>query len=312
MIKYHIAYLKLFLGETMNLLLGGAIGDALGVPFELMNEYNPKLMAWDGKTFLGSKTHKLKPGEFSDDSQMQQIVAQSLIENKGFYPDDLSRRYLDWMVSGRARGYGNATYKALMKLRAGKHWSESGTYGSYGNGTAMRAAPFGLFFKDDINALIEVCKIDSRITHLSEEAEAGSLAIGLASFYIANKSFFNLDKIIDKLKETKVKSNIILAKSLVNKNISVREALRIIGTGPDVRQTVPAVLYLYFKYYNYNAGIIEAIKAGGDTDTTASILGCLFGMQFGLGENGIDSIYFSVEDYDKLVSFDNKLREIND
>src|ERR1700676_2795621 len=109
-----------------NVLLGTAIGDALGIPFEtkLVN-YQP-LIDWDGKTFLGSVHHSLKPGQYSDDTQLSIEVVESLIENHGFNPDDLSKRYVDWIVSKRARGYGRTTFMAVQNLLEGKHWSESG------------------------------------------------------------------------------------------------------------------------------------------------------------------------------------------
>ena len=151
-----------------NVLLGTAVADALGVPFESKLSNYELLLDWDGKSYLGSEHHKLLPGQFSDDTQMSLEVAESLIANQGFNPDDLAKRYVDWMVSGRARGWGKTTLLAVQNLMSGKHWSESGVPGSYGNGTAMRAAPFGIYFRDDLKTLIEVCKIDSRITHASE------------------------------------------------------------------------------------------------------------------------------------------------
>src|SRR5574338_15573 len=175
-----------------NVLLGTAVGDALGVPFETkLANYEP-LVAWDGKSYLGSEHHGLQPGQYSDDTQMSLMVAESLIENHGFNPDDLAERYVDWIVSGRARGYGKTTLLAITNLVNGKHWSESGIAGSYGNGTAMRAAPFGVYFRNDIHSLVAICKMDSAITHASEEAEAGAIAIGLAAAYAVNGDISNL------------------------------------------------------------------------------------------------------------------------
>jgi ADP-ribosyl-[dinitrogen reductase] hydrolase len=143
-----------------NVLLGTAVGDALGVPFETKLVNYPELVNWDGKSFLGSEHHDLKPGQYSDDTQMSIEVAESLV-NKGFDPEDLSKRYVEWLTSGRTRGYGKTTLLAVHNLMKGKHWSQSGVPGSYGNGTAMRAAPFGVYFRDNIADVINACKIDS-------------------------------------------------------------------------------------------------------------------------------------------------------
>lgn len=290
-----------------NVLVGTAVGDALGVPFESMLVNNKELINWDGKTFTGSVYHQLLPGQYSDDTQMSIMVAESLINNKGFNPDDLAVRYVDWIVSGRARGYGRTTLMAVQNLSAGKHWSESGIAGSYGNGTAMRAAPFGIYFRNDLQSLVAICKIDSAITHASEDAEAGSIAIALAAAHAVNDDTEDLlERISEKLPDSKVKALVYSLGSLINSDkISPQQALRVLGTKANVRETVPAALYCFLKFDNYHEAILAAIKAGGDTDTTAAIVGALFGAK--LSMKGIDKSFYSVEDFDKLVELDSQL-----
>lgn len=290
-----------------NVLVGTAIGDALGVPFESMLVNNKELIDWDGKSFHGSRYHQLLPGQYSDDTQMSIMVAESLITNKGFNPDDLAVRYVDWIASGRARGYGRTTLMAVQNLISGKHWSESGIAGSYGNGTAMRAAPFGIYFRNDLQSLVAICKIDSAITHASEDAEAGSIAIALAAAHAVNNDTEDLlERISEKLPDSKVKSLVYSLGSLINSdNISPQQALRVLGTKANVRETVPAALYCFLKFDNYHGAVLNAIKAGGDTDTTAAIVGALFGAK--LSMRGIDKSFYSVEDFDKLVELDSQL-----
>lgn len=290
-----------------NVLLGTAVGDALGVPFETKLINNSELNAWDGKTFLGSEHHKLLPGQYSDDTQMSLMVAESLIEHRNFNPDDLAARYVDWMVSGRARGWGKTTLMAVQNMQAGKHWSESGIAGSQGNGTAMRAAPFGVYFRNDLKSLVQICKIDSAITHASEDAEAGSIAIALAAAYAVNDDTEGLlEKIWEYLPESKVKNTVYSLDALINSDhITPEQALRVLGTKANVRETVPSALYCFLKFNKYHEAVECAIRAGGDTDTTAAIVGALFGAK--LGMKAIDESFYSVEDFDKLVQLDSQL-----
>lgn len=289
-----------------NTLLGTAIGDALGVPFETKLVNNEELLKWDGKTFLGSAHHHLEPGQFSDDTQMSLMMAESLIQH-GFDPGDLSKRYVEWIVSGRARGYGKTTLLAVHNLIAGKHWTASGVPGSYGNGTAMRAAPLGIYFRDDLPALIEAATTDAQITHASDEAEAGSIAIAFSAALAAqNDTEDLLDRVHEILPDSKVKSVLYTLGSLVGAaHIDAHSALRVLGTKADVRQTVPAALYCFLKFDNYHEAIVAAIRAGGDTDTTAAIVGALFGAK--LGMKGIDRSFYAVEDFDRLVQLDSQL-----
>jgi ADP-ribosylglycohydrolase len=291
-----------------SVLLGTAIGDALGVPFETKLANYELLVGWDGQTFLGSEHHRLKPGQYSDDTQMSLMVAESLIENHGFNPDDLAERYVEWITSGRARGYGKTTMLAIQNLLNGKHWSESGIAGSYGNGTAMRAAPFGVYFRNDLQSLISICKMDSAITHASDEAEAGSIAIGLAAAYAVNREKENLlDELWKILPDSKVKSIIYSLDSLIDSPyITPEQALRVIGTKADVRQTVPAALYCFLKFQTYGEAVEAAIRAGGDTDTTAAIVGALFAARDGT-LNIQDSWISGVEESSRLIELDSQL-----
>jgi ADP-ribosylglycohydrolase len=291
-----------------NVLLGGAIGDALGVFAETkLPNYQP-LLDWDGKTFLGSEHHGLKPGFYSDDTQLSLCIAQSLIENNGFNPDDLAKRYVELFTSNTIRGYGRSTKAAIDNLIAGKHWSESGTAGSWGNGTAMRSSPFGVYFRNDLKSLVEICKIDSGITHVSPEAEAGSIAIAVAAYYAVNNDTDNLlDKICPFLPDSKVKNTISSLDALINSDhITVAQALRVLGTKADVRETVPSALYLFIKLDSYQDAVIAAIRAGMDTDTTAAIVGALFGTKYGMRD--IPQEWSdNVEDSSKLKQLDSQL-----
>lgn len=290
----------------MNVLLGGAIGDALGVPFETKQADDPLLVDWDGKTFLGSQHHRLEPGQYSDDTQFSLAVAQSLIQNKGFDPDDLSKRYVELFTSKTIRGYGKTTLLAISNLIQGTHWSKSGVAESYGNGTAMRAAPFGVFFRNDLDALIEVIKIDSAITHASVEAETGALAIALTAAQSVNHADDFLDKVYGHLPDSKTKQNIFTAVTLSNVNLlSHKHTLKKIGTKADVRETVPAALYCFLRFNTYEKAIIAAIRAGGDTDTTAAITGALYGNKVGMTR--INSQFYGVEDFSRLVVLDSQL-----
>jgi ADP-ribosyl-[dinitrogen reductase] hydrolase len=290
-------------------LLGGAIGDALGVPFESKPADNPLLLSWDQKSFLGSQHHNLTPGQFSDDTQFSLTVAQSLIDNNGFNPDDLSKRYVELFTSDTIRGYGKTTLAAVQNLQSGIHWSQSGIAGSYGNGTAMRAAPLGVWFRNShIKDLVEACKIDAQITHASEEAIAGSIAIALAAFWAVNRDTnLLLEKIHPHLPDSKVKNSIYSLGSLIEANhISPSSALGFLGTRADVRMTVPSALYCFLKHDNYHDAVLAAINAGGDTDTTASIVGALFGAKDGTTNIPTDWI-FGVENYKHISILDSQL-----
>ena len=290
-----------------NLLLGAAIGDALGLPFEGSLSNNKELIDWDSNSYLGSIYHQLTPGQYSDDTIMQICVAESLIENSGFNPDLLSKKYVDVILSNPNRGYGGTTKLAIANLASNKHWSESGVNGSIGNGAAMRAAPFGVYFKNDLKALIAAVKIDSAITHVSDDAEAGALIIAIATYYAVNNDTSNLiHKISEFLPDCKTKSNIKKLNKINIKTSSPTLMFKALGTSANVSESVPATLYAFLKFDNYMDGVIAIIRAGRDTDSNACMLGSIFAARDGCSSIPVHLIN-DVEDRDRLIKLDSLL-----
>ncbi len=136
-------------------LVGCAIGDALGNPFEMDPANKPRLLEWDGLFKEGGTFWWGQPGQYTDDTLMSLALAASLLEFQGFNPEDVGLKYLAWMESGNTRGIGGTTAAALTNLKFGSTYLTSGlTHNdgkpACGNGTAMRASPIGLFYRNDI------------------------------------------------------------------------------------------------------------------------------------------------------------------
>jgi ADP-ribosyl-[dinitrogen reductase] hydrolase len=290
-------------------LLGGAIANALGVFAEgKLSNYQP-LIDWDGKTYLGSEQKNLLPGQYSRETQLAIAVANSLIECKGFDPNDLSKRYVDLFASNIIRARGITTQMAVDNLIAGKHWSESGIAETTGNGNLVRIAPFAIWFRNDIKSMLEIVKIDSAITHASVEAEAGAIAISLATAFAINNDITEdiLNRIHSFLPESKVKSSIYSLGSLIDaKQIAASVALSFLGTKANVMHTVPAVLYCFCRFKGYHEAVEAIIRSGNDCSTNAMVLGTLFGAK--LGMSGIQKSFVDdVEDRDKLIVLDSQV-----
>src|SRR3712207_5879039 len=84
-------------------LVGSAVGDALGAPFE----FGPagKFSATFREAARGAKTEMCgggpwEPGEFTDDTQMALLVAKSLVDRGGLDEADLFDRFRVWAQAG--------------------------------------------------------------------------------------------------------------------------------------------------------------------------------------------------------------------
>ena len=155
-------------------LLGGACGDALGVPYEFGSA---RLDPGELPRMVGGGLGPYAPGEWSDDTQMSVVVAQVAAEHGLAGDDALDRVVEGWVgwLHGGASDVGTQTRSVLGAVRPGAGAAESARLASYalhaqtghtaGNGSLMRTAPVALAHLDDAAALGERARAVSVLTH---------------------------------------------------------------------------------------------------------------------------------------------------
>ena len=296
-------------------LVGLAIGDALGMPFEGMSALEIKEQFGKIYDFMPHPTSKLKPGQYTDDTEMMICLAESIINSKEVVPEDVSRKYLSWYLSGDWRGIGRTTYKALLNLKKGISWQRSGISDKWsaGNGTAMRVAPIGLFDWQDLAKLKRDAELDAVITHNNPEAIAGSQAVAftIARLVSGEVELGNLiDEACEFIGECELAKRLIYAKRLLEANKPPEVALMMMGTSGYVVETVPSALYCFLKSpRDFERTVISCVMAGGDTDAVAAIAGAISGAYNGL--KGIPRRWVeNVEDSQKIQALAQKLFSI--
>jgi ADP-ribosyl-[dinitrogen reductase] hydrolase len=302
-------------------LVGCAIGDALGNPFEMKPAASPSLKQWDGLFKAGGTFWEGSPGQYTDDTLMSIALSSSLLEKQGFDAQHVAAQYLAWYNSGNTRGIGMTTASAIARLKLGADWQESGLTHSgdgspaSGNGTAMRASPIGLFYRNDLENLVKSAITDASITHNSHEPKVGSVAVALATAFLANGTHNQvsvLEEVRDIISDSVVKDKLTLALDFIRaplKQPSDSTALAAIGTSGYVAETVGAAFYCFAATDNFKDAVVMAVKAGGDTDTTAAVVGALAGTYYGL--EGIPSEYKdNVENFELLQALTDEIVNI--
>lgn len=280
-------------------LLGLAAGDAVGLPFEGVG---PRRVA---RLFGGPGVHHLLPGRgmVSDDTEHAVMVAQSLIEctdDPAQFGRRLARRMRLWFL-GLPAGIGLATLRACLKLLLFVPPRRSGVW-SAGNGPAMRAPLLGVVFAHDDRLLLEFVAVATCISHRDPKAYHGALAVAHAARCAARGNCAPaeyLESLRALLAEQEAGELLELVAGVVESvtagentaNYCARTGLQKGVTG-YMYHTVPAVLHAWFCHQSdYRAGILSIIRCGGDTDTTAAILGGILGA--GCGESGIPAAWLS-------------------
>jgi ADP-ribosylglycohydrolase len=99
-------------------MLGLAIGDALGQPFEFSSAHQIIQSGWDGGMTYGD-VWKLDPGKWTDDTKMALCIAESLLEKKGFDINDVAQKYIEWVETGDLRGIGMTCEASINRMKAG-------------------------------------------------------------------------------------------------------------------------------------------------------------------------------------------------
>nr|WP_254552669.1 ADP-ribosylglycohydrolase family protein [Kitasatospora sp. MMS16-BH015] len=84
--------------RAVGAVVGSAVGDALGAPFEFgpAGQYSARFPDGHGEPAGGGGWD---PGEATDDTQMAVLVGQSLVECGGLDPADLFARFRQWAAA---------------------------------------------------------------------------------------------------------------------------------------------------------------------------------------------------------------------
>jgi len=277
-------------------LLGTAIGDALGLSYEglskqrLIKLYPSSLNQYH---FIFGK------GMVSDDTEHTCLVAQSLIVSDGeveAFKKSFAWQLRFWLL-GLPAGVGFATLRAILKLWLGFPPDKSGVF-SAGNGPAMRSAIFGVCYGYDKEKLKQLVKAATQLTHTDPKAEFGALAVALAAYLSTLQKTISpqeyLEKLAYLLKAEPAEELLALIKTTTDSVLSGQSTAAFAqtlglekGITGYIYHTVPMVIHTWLRNQDdYQAAILDIIRCGGDTDTTAAIVGGIIGAR--VGKQGID------------------------
>lgn len=261
------------LTNALRSLDGLSVGDAFGELFFLY-DIDPKRASLDD----------LPPGPWSwtDDTHM----ALSIVEVLGTYghidQDALAQAFARRFLRDPYRGYGSGAKRLLRQIAAGADWREIAPrlfgIGSYGNGAAMRVAPIGGYFYEDLRRAAEEARLSAMITHAHPEGQAGAIAVAVAAAIAANtphptgRDF--LQEVLPYVPESLTRRRIRYAMDIPPD--ALEEAAARLGTGYEVsaQDTVPFCLWSAAHHLdNFEEALWWTVRGGGDCDTTCAIVG---------------------------------------
>jgi ADP-ribosylglycohydrolase len=285
--------------RVLGCVLGGAVGDALGAPFEgLWAASIPN----SADLLAGYAEYEGFPrGQYTDDTQLTVATLKSIIRERCIDAADIARSIARLWRSQAVVGPGGACTAAADKLLAGVPWSEAGAdIGQAGNGTAMRTSALGLFFLPRPDELATQVAHVSRITHQDPRSVAGGVAIAAATFHLAIEPEMNANtlcnsvatyispihpefaSLVTELPAYLAKDQHTTLEYIAWSGGREREFEDVIIT-PYVIPTVLAALWAVTSYQtSWGDAVSQVIGLGGDVDTLGAIVGGLMGARLGL------------------------------
>lgn len=279
-------------GRAVGSIIGAAVADALGAPFEFgpegqyLRRFPRKVRGGIGE-MIGGGSFNWKPGEFTDDTQMAMALAESLILCGNLNPPSVWTHFQAWYED--AVDVGINTSRVLrqneMKDAAKKAHLEHGKSAS--NGSIMRIAPIGVFgVTYGRDETIQMAIQQSDITHFDRAAAAGAAIVAeVIRRCIVTGDF--LGALNDQTFEAVA---VALGTEGTELVAPYRELLSESydphtyeghSNGSAWIATAQAV-WAIRTTRNFHDAIVAAIELGGDTDTVAAITGSMAGAIYGI------------------------------
>ena len=261
-----------FRDRARGLLVGLAIGDAIGAPVE----FDPPASIAGRRDELfampGGGSFDWAPGEFTDDSQMALVLARHLRERDGALEQDaLAADFAAW--ADDARDVGIQTRTVLDAVSRGEGW-RSATAAlaatAAGNGSLMRVAPVAIAAATPEDAAA-LARAQSAVTHPNESC-LDACAVFASALWDA------LDGGVPSLEE--------LARRA--RTESVTHAIERAASGPApemsgwVLHTLTGALWAEHGTTAFGDAVWRAVSLGHDADTVGAVAGALAGARWGL------------------------------
>jgi ADP-ribosylglycohydrolase len=274
--------------ERATLALEGlSIGDAFGQMF--FGKEDVMLSMIDAKALPAP------PWYLTDDSIMAIGVMETLREKGKIDQDYLADRFAKNYKRNARRGYGGMAHLVLRSINQGEDWRDVAPsvfdgMGSFGNGGAMRVAPLGAYFADDLVRLREQALLSAAVTHSHVDGQAGTIAVAAAASWAWQHRDIAepdgkamLQFVLELLPNCATKAGIQKAAELPFE-YSVETIAAIVGNGTMVssQDTVPLALWCAGRHLNdFEDAMWATVSALGDRDTTCAIVGGIVALKVG-------------------------------
>ncbi len=272
------------LQRALGAILGSAVGDALGAPFEFgpASQYSTQfphpVLGGVGEMVDGG-SFGWAPGEFTDDTQMTLALAESLLAQGSLDLDDLWTRFVSWRAG--ATDVGIATSRALSasdRFEAARN-DAANPGRSASNGALMRTWAIALaYLGHNTEEVMLAARTQASMTHFDPAAGWGA-AIGTELCRRAILGGDVINRIDDVLSyvpnDQRIRFSHILSPDWTPGNQDE-------PSNGSVWTCLAEAVWAVRNHSNFSDVVTAAIDLGGDTDTVACVAGAIAGATYGI------------------------------
>lgn len=274
-------------------ILGGIVGDALGVPYEFLSR--SEIAENPITKMIGYETYNQPPGTWSDDTSMTLALIDSIIENDEINYTDMMDKFSEWLYEAKYTPHnetfdvGRTTRYTIDQYRKGTEALECGLDDDHsnGNGSLMRLIPVCLYLYANDYSIEDACEIIknvSSLTHAHPVSYTSCNIYNILVYEILNNPEMEFKEILTNAKnkaKDKYKGpvsrrfNRLFSDNFFNISLDELES-----TG-FVLNALEIAFYCCYHTDNYKDAILMAANLGEDTDTNAKITGDVAGLYYG-------------------------------
>ena len=287
--------------KIKSVILGHAVGDALGVPVEFASR--KELEEAPVEAMEGFGTYPYPAGTWSDDTSMSLCALDSLSKGEIDW-DEIMQNFVAWLEhdeytpTGEMFDAGTTCVTAIENYISGKTTAtESGEKGerSNGNGSLMRINPFVLFeyFKGTFN--VETIHTASALTHAHERSK---MACGIYAFVLwellkapskgaIRKGLCKASRFYRDCDEVRSYYKMLFRRIGLTEihyedpDTFQKATIDEIKSSGYVVDTIEAAIWCLMNTHSYKECVLTAVNLGDDTDTVAAVAGGLAGALYG-------------------------------
>ncbi|OHA02628.1 MAG: hypothetical protein A3C16_00240 [Candidatus Sungbacteria bacterium RIFCSPHIGHO2_02_FULL_51_29] len=327
--KHGVAELR---DKVRGCLVGTAVGDALGMPCEMMTRSDREQVLGKITEYRDSSarySRGLTKGQWTDDTRLTLATAQGFTDamrapggcTLAVITEKTLVRYIEAYREHKDRGFGKTTRTSLEDRMAGRNPHDGRNPVRPGNGCAMKSAILGvysalsflhappMFSLEDLSG-----EIGLLTHHDARSLTAGLIQALAAKMYVISPEIDTAEFVrylrggawMYEREHPELPGGSPTISDVLSKLLQLGEAsdeliADMIKTGGAAYESFPTALAYAIKYKNdFRGAVLAGANAGGDTDTIAAMAGALVGARLGMGAIPAEWIQ-GLEAHDEII-----------